>query len=81
MKTALTIASMPVITLIVALTVQEFFLGITLSVLFSYLSYMFWDMFFRHNKKDWMLRAISKQSGHNLMNKEIYIDYALKHRR
>ncbi|WP_426458454.1 hypothetical protein [Staphylococcus nepalensis] len=52
MKTALTIASMPVITLIVALTVQEFFLGITLSVLFSYLSYMFWDMFFRHNKKD-----------------------------
>lgn len=52
MKTALTIASMPVITLIVALTVQEFFLGITLSVLFSYLSYMFWDMFFDKKKTE-----------------------------
>ncbi len=47
----LTILTMPVITLIVALTVQEFFLGITLSVLFSYLSYMFWDMFFDTIKK------------------------------
>lgn len=52
MKMGLTIASMPVITLIIALTVQEFFLGITLSVLFSYLSYMFWDAFFDEKKTE-----------------------------
>ncbi len=47
----LTILTMPVITLIVALTVQEFFLGITLSVLLSYVSYMCWDWFLNTIKK------------------------------
>lgn len=51
MRMFLTILTMPVITLIVALTVQEFFLGITLSVLLSFLSYMCWDWFLNTIKK------------------------------
>lgn len=51
MRMFLTILTMPVITLIIALTVQEFFLGITLSVLLSFLSYLCWDWFLNTIKK------------------------------
>lgn len=52
MRMFLTILTMPVITLIVALTVQEFFLGITLSVVLSFLSYLCWDWFINIIKKE-----------------------------
>lgn len=66
---------------IIALITSNAVTGIGIGYILAFVTYVFFEYEFFQIKKDWMLRVVSKQSGHNLMNKEFYIDYALKHRR
>ncbi|MGW7932412.1 hypothetical protein ACWEWU_12195 [Staphylococcus xylosus] len=51
MRTFMTLLCLPFITLIVAETLRDFHVGIVVTVLLSFLTYLFWDKFFEALKK------------------------------